>query len=173
MKGWERDKAISDKYLDEIKQILGLHLIGEPPIEEDQERNTDLMVLKLDAVRVACRIREYSHYFIGNRCNEFTIRSSRPSGMKTEFRKIVEGWGDYLFYGFGDESGLRLYHWHLIDLAVFRVYLLNMAMHGIIPSEIPNKDGSSSFRAFDINRFPEALIVAKKQLSDIPPHRRG
>lgn len=42
----------------EIKSVLGMRLIGEPPIEEDRERNTDLIVLKMEAVRVGCRIRE-------------------------------------------------------------------------------------------------------------------
>ena len=37
-------KRWSDRFLPENKQILGLHLIGEPPVKEDAERNTDLIV---------------------------------------------------------------------------------------------------------------------------------
>ena len=62
MANWENDKRWSDKFLPEIKMILGLHLIGEPPIEEDCERNTDLIVLKMEPVRIACRIRKYKYF---------------------------------------------------------------------------------------------------------------
>jgi len=80
--GWETDKKWSDRYLPEIKSILGRCLIAEPPIEEDQERNTDLMVLRLDAVRIGCRIRKAG--YLEKYGDEFTIRTSRPSGAKTE-----------------------------------------------------------------------------------------
>lgn len=59
---WEINKQWSDRFLPEIKMILGLHLIGEPPIEEDCERNTDLIVLKMEAVRIACRVRRYDYF---------------------------------------------------------------------------------------------------------------
>ena len=158
MRAWEKDKKLSDVYLDEIKQILGLHLIGEPPIEEDQERNTDLMVLKLDAVRVACRVRNDKY-----RCgfgNEFTIRSSRPSGSITELRKLITGWGDYMFYGFGD--GVVLTQWHLLDLGVFRSTFSDMLYRGNSPMQINNKDNSSGFIAFKIADFPNDFIVGNK-----------
>ena len=60
--------------------------------KEDAERNTDLIVLKLDAVRIACRVR--NHEYITRYGDEFTIRAERPSGVKTELAKIIDGWGD-------------------------------------------------------------------------------
>lgn len=167
MEQWEKDKKESDVYLNEIKQILGLYLIGEPPIEEDAERNTDLMVLKMDAVRVACRVRTNWYLNERNYKNEFTVRSNRHSGTKTELRKIIEGWGDYLFYGFGDEQCKKLEHWHLLDLKVFRSSFYNMVYKGEIPEQIQNKDGSSSFMPFQINDFPGNIIIAKKISSQI------
>src|SRR4030042_5530071 len=106
--GWGRDKQWSDRFIPEIKGILGQYLIGEAK-EEDQERNTDLIVLKMEVVRVACRIRKYE--YIIKYGDEFTIRSSRPSGAKTELTKILEGWGNYLFYGFSNEHENQLYKW--------------------------------------------------------------
>ena len=44
MSNWKNDKRWSDRFLPEIKGIIGTHLITEPPYEEDAERNTDLMV---------------------------------------------------------------------------------------------------------------------------------
>ena len=61
MSNWEQDKRWSDRFLPEIKRILGEHLIAEPPVEEDAERNTDLIVLRLDAVRIACRVRKFQY----------------------------------------------------------------------------------------------------------------
>ena len=106
MRAWQLDKRWADRFLPEIKRILGEHLIGEPPEEEDQEHNTDLMVLKMDAVRVACRVRR--NQYIDRYGDEFTIRAGRPNGSKTELTKIVEGWGDYFFYGFSDENETAL-----------------------------------------------------------------
>lgn len=159
MSGWEEDKGKSDVYLDEIKQILGLHLIGEPPIEEDQERNTDLMVVKMEAVRIACRVR--NHSYLSAYHHEFTIRSSRPSGTKTEFQKIFDGWGDYMFYGFGE--GKILTHWNLFDLDVFRKHVKEA-----VSEEVINNDQSSGFLPFVISDFPEKLIIANKNFFTTP-----
>jgi len=52
MNGWTSDKAWSDQYMPAIKRILGEHLIGAAPQEDDQERNTDLIVLRMEAVRL-------------------------------------------------------------------------------------------------------------------------
>ena len=100
MNEWKADKRWSDRFLPQIKQILGLHLIDEPPVEEDMRHNTDLIVLRLDAVRVACRVRKYQYYL--EYTDEFTVRERRPSGERTELAKIIQGWGDYMLYGFAD-----------------------------------------------------------------------
>ncbi len=164
---WKVDKAWSDRFLSEIKGIVGMHLIGEPPIEEDAERNTDLIVLKMDAVRIACRVRkpEYLHKAEGQYRDEFTIRSGRPSGVKTEYAKIVEGWGDYLIYCFSDREESRLAAWVLCSLNVFRLWAMQqlMANGGVPPGKHkPNADGSSSFRAFRIADLPPEFVVARK-----------
>ena len=62
MNRWEEDKRWSDKFLIETKRILGENLIGEPPVEEDRDRNTDLITLKMEPVRIACRVRKYQFY---------------------------------------------------------------------------------------------------------------
>lgn len=161
MLDWQKDKRWSDGLLPEIKQILGLHLIGEPPMEEDAERNTDLIVLRMEAVRIGCRIRR--HQYLERYHDEFTIRAGRPSGAKTELTKIIEGWGDYFFYGFASEDGTRLAAWTLGDMRVFRrayaVKLLNTH-----PGKAPgvskrNFDGSSSFAVFRWDEFPPEFIV--------------
>lgn len=160
MNNWQDDKRWSDRFLPEIKQILGLHLIGEPPIEEDSERNTDLMVLKLDSVRIACRIRK--NKFLDRYGNQFTIRAGRPSGIKTELTKIIEGWGDYFFYGFSDKEETVLEKWILGDLKALRLFI----MRELAASRNPwienknNKDNSSSFVAFTYDTIPFFIIAS-------------
>jgi len=157
MIGWQKDKMWSDKFIPEIKQILGTYLIGEPPMEEDQKRNTDLMVLKMEAVRIGCRIRTSS--YMANYGDEFTIRSDRPSGEKTELAKIMEGWGDYFFYGFGKDND-SLLKWTLADLDVFRTWFNSEKNTGI---KKDNLDGSSSFVAFKWLDLPADFIIGKSK----------
>lgn len=160
MKGWEKDKRWSDKFLPEIKRILGENLIGEPPVEEDQERNTDLIVLKMEAVRIGCRVRRFQ--YLEKYGNEFTIRVGRPSGIKTELTKIIEGWGNYFFYGFSNEKETSLAQYALCDLNVFRLWFNRRLMQnrGAMPGNgQSNRDGSSSFIAFSLNALPDEFIL--------------
>ena len=155
MTGWQDDKKWSDTFLPEIKRHLGEHLIGEPPVEEDQKRNTDLIVLKMDAVRIGCRIRrdQYISYK-----SEFTIRASRPNGTKTELEKIIEGWGDYFFYGFASDSGLV--GWVLLSLNTFRLLYHDMVKTGNkrwVTKD--NVDGSSGFYVFKWSDFMDGVIA--------------
>jgi hypothetical protein len=161
---WQDDQRWSDRFLPEIKRILGEHLIGKAPDTEDIQRNTDLIVLKLDAVRIACRIRRFE--YLGKFHDEFTIRAERPNGNKTELTKIIEGWGDYFFYGFSDQQEQYLSAWMLGNLNEFRLWFNRQisSNQGQMPgSFILNTDNSSRFRAFKIVELPSEFIVAIKK----------
>lgn len=170
---WKRDKRWSDKFLRDIKRILGEHLIGEPPQEEDSERNTDLMVLRMDAVRIGCRIRK--HQYIARYGGEFTIRAGRPSGAKTELTKIIEGWGDYFFYGFANEDDTGLSGWALADMNVFRIWYNRQLVRlpaGVTPGiSKQNADGSSHFASFRWCDMPAQFVIATgaPEARDLPP----
>ena len=161
--GWKTDKRWSDKFLPEIKSILGLHLIGEPPIEEDAERNTDLMVLRMEAVRIGCRIRR--NQYLKRYGDGFTIRAGRPSGTKTELAKIIEGWGNYFFYGFCDLDEKGLEAWTLSDLNVFRGWFVRQILkNGKIPGDLKNNhDNSSALLGLNWADLPAEFIVASKR----------
>lgn len=159
MIGWKKDKQWSDRFLHEIKGILGQCLIGEPPIEEDRERNTDLVVLRLDAVRIGCRVRKFDQI---KYAHEFTIRAGRPNGNKTELTKIIEGWGDYFFYGFADADERQLQQWMLGDLNAFRVWHSRELIRrkGAMPgAEKANADGSSTFRVYRSRDIPKFVVA--------------
>ena len=159
MIGWKSDKRWSDKFMPEIKRHLGEVLIGEPPIAEDRERNTDLIVLKMEAVRIGCRIRR-SKFIKYN--DEFTIRAGRPSGSKTELTKIIEGWGDYFFYGISNESETALHSWIIGDLNAFRIWHSRSIVKncGFQPGEkFGNRDSSSYFMVYKL-REVDGFVVA-------------
>jgi hypothetical protein len=163
MNGWKIDKAWSDRFMHEIKMILGLHLISESPEIEDQKHNTDLMVLRLGGLRVGCRVRAYDMFLNPEYRQQFTIRYSRPSGNKTEYEKIMEGWGDYLFYGFAGQTNKSLILWSLIDLQIFRDAVHSqMAINGnYLPAKQQfNKDSSSTFLIFNFYTFPQVKIAS-------------
>jgi hypothetical protein len=144
-------------YLPRVKQILAQYFVVEAPFEEDARRNTDLIVLKLDAIRVACRIRK--NRYVTEYPDQFTIR---VSGSKSELTKILEGWGDYAFYGFaaGDDSN-ELAAWVLGDLKVFRLWYFRELWSGNRPGiDIPNGDGTQGL-AFEINWLPPEFVIAR------------
>lgn len=158
-----RDKQASDRYLPTIKGIVGQHLIGEAPYEEDASRATDLIVLRLDAVRIACRVRTPGYVQRADYANEFTIRARRDSGAKTELAKVLEGWGDYLFYGHGDGAA-GFTAWMLGDLRVFRLWFNRRVVlmpAGDMPGKpFQNGDGTH-FRSFKIDELPEGFVIAR------------
>ena len=90
------------------------------------------------------------------RFHGFTIRSSRDSGAKTELEKIVDGFGDWMFYGHSDESETGISRWMVINLASL--------MAALIRDKAPWKKKSNSdgthFVAFDIRDLPESCLIA-------------
>jgi hypothetical protein len=160
MSDWQHDKRWSDRFIPEIRGIVARHLILEAPLEEDQQRNTDLIVLRSSAVRIACRVRraQYAERY----GDEFTIRTRRLYGAKTELAKLLEGWGDALFYGFAGDEGIT--RWLLGDLDVFRHWHaaeLQRLPAGCPPGlEQTNGDASSQFMAFKLAWLPHEFTIA-------------
>lgn len=144
----------------EVQEILGRNFIGIANEEEDQQHNTDLIVLRMDGLRFGCRIRKHAYYKTFP--NDFTIRFSLPSGGKTEYEKILEGWGDYLFYGFANEAETSLHLWRIIDFERFRAFVTwyKSNNNDKIPGmEQKNSDQSSTFRAFNVKeKYMKSLV---------------
>lgn len=158
--GWIKDKQRVDKFEPEIKRILGEHLIGTADIVRDETEATDLLVLELRPFRIGCRVRTFDYLL--RYPHEFTLRAYRPSGSPSEMTKIVDGWGDYLFYGFADESDVRLVAWIIGDLRVFRAALVRKSP--LVGSQYLQKNGdhSSSFYAWPLSAFPQHFVVARQ-----------
>jgi hypothetical protein len=163
---YNKDRAWSDKFIPEIKSIIGSVLITVSSPTEDAIHNTDLIVLTLAPYRIACRIRR--HRYISFR-SEFTIRTSRPSKKETELAKMLSGWGDYIFYGFSNEDETALSTWIVGDLKVFRIWYCRemYKKSGLPPGKLQkNGDGSSQFTAFPVH-IPDFVVAKKNKMSPV------
>lgn len=105
MAAYESDRRWSDKFIPAIKQIVGPRLLSVTPDEIDCKQAADLMVFTARDMKIAARVRRPG--FADKYPYEFTIRARRDSGAETELSKIVNGWGDWLFYGHADAEDER------------------------------------------------------------------
>lgn len=159
---YRSDRQWSDAYLPAVRQIIGPMLLIPAPMERDVSEATDLIVLKARDMTIGVRIRRegYGARYPG----QFTIRAKRDNGMKTELRKIIEGWGDWLFYGHA--SGPEAVNpWVLVDLHMLRALFIGNPKYLHEPDDVSsgnkyNGDGTH-FMWFDINHLPKEIIVGK------------
>ena len=159
MNFYNRDRAWSDKFLPEIKRIVGAHLLETAPDQLDWQQATDLLMLDARDMRIAARVRR--HGYAQRYPNQFTLRSRVPSGAETELSKIVNGKGDWMFYGHANAAGDGIESWSLLDLKAFRAALIRQEQHPISYGDCRNSDGSA-FKWFDVRSFPcwPKLILA-------------
>jgi hypothetical protein len=152
----------SDQFIPQIRQIIGPHLLEPAALDLDCKQNTDLIVLTARDMRIACRVRKPGYF--EKYMHDFTIRSGVPSGAKTEFQKVIEGWGDWMFYGHAGVNG-KIHAWLLINLASFRAHMIQDSIwerRKINARPRTNSDGTS-FQVFDIRNFlgaPPPILIA-------------
>ena len=156
------------KFLPAIKNIVGPHLLEPASFELDAKEATDLLVLTARDMRIGCRIRRagYAERYPW----EFTIRSKRDSGAKTEMEKIIQGWGDWMFYAHAEHNDLlSLCRWFLINLHSWRAHAIKSKQSAGRPTSKDNHDGTY-FHAFDLRYFhPEPpILVASSHVVPAP-----
>lgn len=153
------------KYLEPIQHIVGPLLLVPAKFERDAKEATDMLVLTARDMRIGCRIRRAG--YADKYPWDFTIRSQRDSGAKTELAKITEGWGDWLFYGHAEHDELpTLARWFVINLAAWRAQMIRAEKPGN-PRQIPNGDGTY-FVAFDVRKFVAYPPICVASSHDIP-----
>jgi len=155
--GYYTDRSFSNKHISQAFGILrslpaGLFVdFEEAGFEADVKEATDVMAVANGMYRIAMRFRRpYKTY------RDLTIRSSRPTGAKTELQKIKEGFGDYYFYGWTE--GDTIIEWIFVDLYKLRASgLLDKPRR-----EIPSPDGTH-FIAIGHNELEEhGCIIASE-----------
>lgn len=162
---YSTDRRWSDRFIPAIQRIVGPYLLCESPFEIDAKQAADLITLKARDLTIACRVRRPG--YIEKYGWQFTVRCKRDSGAETELSKIVNGWGDWMFYAFAtsDSPSDGFARWFLIDLASWRAQLIrrngNLKM-----GDKPNNDGTY-FKWFDVRSFepePPLLIDASEPI---------
>ena len=159
---YDINRRWSDRFIPDIKRLIGSHLLSIAPDTMDFSQATDLVMLDARDMRIAARLRRPGYF--ERYPHQFTIRSRLPSLGETELQKIVNGHGDWMFYGHVSDSQTHIEHWWLIDLRAFRAALIRHANggHRVTMGDQINPDGTW-FKWFDVRSFPAVppLVVAK------------
>lgn len=170
---YDKDRAWSDQFLPHMRALIGPHLLVPSSFEVDTKQAADLVVLRARDMTIACRIRR--HGYADRYPWEFTVRSARDSGMRTELEKLIDGWGDWMFYAHASANATRVERWLLIDLAAWRAALIRDRAKLSIANK-SNGDGTH-FVSFDVRSFPAGggrspILVASSHT--VPtPHREA
>lgn len=140
------------KFTKTIKGILGNYFIVKD-ISADLSQGTDFLVLQIKPFRIACRLRRYTYYRLY--ADEFTIRWKNPNGYKTEYQKIMDGFVDFLFYGFLNEEETKIISYFIGDLRIFRGCDVNK-----YPRIQKNKSPDyNEFACYTKSIFPKEFIL--------------
>lgn len=162
---YDINRQWSDRFLPQIKHIVGAHLLEAAPDPLDMLQATDLLMLDARDMRIAARVRRPG--YASRYPHQITIRSGVPSGAETELSKIVNGKGDWLFYGHSNAAQTAVESWYLIDLNAFRAGLIRYGSKRLHWGTKCNPDGTR-FTWFDIRSFPTdpPLVVARSVSND-------
>jgi len=137
---YDINRQWSDRFLPQIKHIVGAHLLEAAPDPLDMLQATDLLMLDARDMRIAARVRRPG--YASRYPHQITIRSGVPSGAETELSKIVNGKGDWLFYGHSNADQTAVESWYLIDLNAFRAGLIRCGSKGLHWGTKCNPDGT-------------------------------
>ncbi len=166
MPSYNKDRRWSDRFIPEIKRIVGPYLLEESSFEVDTQQASDLVVMRANGLTVACRVRRPEYYRYRY---DFTIRSMRDSGAETEQVKIYKGWADWMFYGHAvpecdavESPGFR--GWMLLNLNSYRFQMIAYR-EKIAKEHKGNRDGTYfnvyDIRSFNLNLNPPLVIASE------------
>ena len=119
-------ERIAISVLVDIKKIT----IRKSSESEDRTQATD-GVLQTDRGDIGMRFRRETDF------RDFTLRLSRPEGIKTEVEKVREGWPRWYLYGWTDRETIR--EWVFIDMDTFRKFV-NLSDAALAPRVKRNRD---------------------------------
>ena len=158
---YANDREWSDQYLPRVREIVGPLLLVPAPLERDLTEATDLIVMRARDMTIGVRLRRPG--YAGRYPGQFTIRSHRSTGAKTGLKKIVDGWGDWLFYGHANTGG-GVPEWVLVDLHALRATFIRRPTLLHSPDDLAsgtrgNGDGTF-FMWFQSSLLPKDALVA-------------
>jgi hypothetical protein len=156
---YQHDRQWESRYVEKVKAILRklLHHLVRISIasyEKDTKEATDFTI-EMKGLGLAGRLRRPTC-----KHRDFTLRSDRTNGAKTELAKIIEGFASRYFYGWIDHND-EIAEWILVDLDKMR----DSELFTIPRKPTPNRDGTTSFVSFSIKELIDAGCLLEYQLS--------
>lgn len=135
------------------------HILHRASADDDMRFATDFVMYTVGRMDIACRVR--SHTYMAKYGDEFTVRSKTRHGSRTEIDKMIDGFGDFIFYGFADLDGAGLAQWMIGDLQVWRdMNAAKSAAGQPFGAQLDNHDGTG-FRAFRMKDLPTDFVVCR------------
>lgn len=160
LNNYQERRKWSDQFIPDIKRKVGPLLLIESPFDVDTKQAADLIVLSAKSLSIAARVRR--HGYADRYPYDFTIRSKIESGKETELSKMLNGFGDWMFYGHAAQEGPTVDRWMLLDLNIWRGVLLRNGYRGSgwngMARQMDNGDGTQFF-VFDVRHFPKAILI--------------
>jgi hypothetical protein len=134
MTDWRDDKAWADVFRPQIEDLIR-PIVGEivelRDATEEQDRTEGFdYVIATTIGNVACRLRRWDCEY-----RDVTIRSYRPSGVRTEIDKLRDGHAQLYFYGWTNQTETGFVDWLVFDVPRFLAAGLLEAAR-----DIPNPD---------------------------------
>jgi hypothetical protein len=151
------DRAWAERFMPEVRAIVGPRLLVPSELEQDRAEATDLIVLRARDMRIGVRMRRTA--YLNQYPFDFTIRRQRDNGARTEMDKIIDGWGDWLFYGVAAPDD-TIGRWWLVDLNSWRSQMIRSQGRAGKPVTKKNGDGRTRFTAFNLECFKPGILIA-------------
>jgi TPP-dependent trihydroxycyclohexane-1,2-dione (THcHDO) dehydratase len=151
-------KVLNTKFFPLIQRILNRYSyvftrFSEATKLQDQTEGFDA-IFSFPDVKIPVRIRKFKY----QKYMDFTVRSQTVMRAKTEIHKLQEGFGDYYFYAWADETDTKIEKYIIIDLNVFRKSIIKT------PDEIRDNSDDTQFYTYSFDRLMKenAIIVYEK-----------
>ena len=149
-KDWS--EVFSLEILRYLEAFLYPYKFEKGTLEEDRHQCCDFKAVGYELI-IASRMRDYKFY--QKFSNDITISTKPSLDGKSELYKIMEGYGDYYFYGFATLDNLNILSWKIYDLNIFRSWAFKSAREGTLPSE--NTD--FHFIPFNTSLIPKIIVA--------------
>ena len=151
---YEVNRKIGDAYLPGVKKILQDNAslfvcFVDSSFKQDTEQACDC-IIEVKGGTIAIRSRRPTNY------RDFTIRSESFCKKRTEYQKLIDGFGKWYIYTWG-ATNTKILGYAIIDLDVFRdKYILKPDA-----KNIKNIDGTK-FHAWNVSSIPGCIIKIDK-----------
>jgi len=155
MSDFAHQYAWQEQYINEVVRLIAPYLItvGRPEVDKNEAGDLELAFPRNGTVSVRLRKPDKAR-FVG----DVTIRSRSANGGRTEISKIIDGFGDYFFYGHVSDEG-RIWFWHLLNLNAVRAAFQRHGNKLLKRPEVPNRDGTRFLVFKPEADFPQAIMA--------------